>query len=221
MQVIILAAGKGTRMGDLAKETPKPMLSFAGKNLIQHKLDALPKEVKGVIIIVGHLKNAITEHFGNSYNGLPISYVEQRELRGTAHALWQAKDLIKGKFLSLMGDDLYSREDLEALARHDHAVLASKTGIKRSGGKIFLNPDGTIRDIIEDRGGSLASPLVSTGAFVLTDAIFSYPLVQVPGRSEYGLPQTILQITDKHKIHLVEATGWKQITSPEDLKENR
>jgi UDP-N-acetylglucosamine diphosphorylase / glucose-1-phosphate thymidylyltransferase / UDP-N-acetylgalactosamine diphosphorylase / glucosamine-1-phosphate N-acetyltransferase / galactosamine-1-phosphate N-acetyltransferase len=218
MHAILLVAGKGTRMKELTLDKPKPMLSFKGKNLIEHKLDSLPKEATHIILVIGYLGDVIKKHFGTSYKGIPITYVLQTELLGTGHSLWQAREHIKDKFMVLMGDDLYAKEDLASLARHEHAVLASNTGLKRSGGKIFLHRNGTIKEIIEDKDGSLASPLIYTGACVLTPAIFSYPLVQIPGRVEYGLPQTLMQMTDKFPIHIVEATFWKQITAPEDLE---
>lgn len=218
MHIVILAAGRGTRMNKLTEESPKPMLAYKGKNLIEHKLDALPASVDHIILVIGYLGHKIQEYFGDSYKGISITYVTQRELLGTAHSLWAAKDHIRGPFMVLMGDDLYAREDLEIMAKNEFAVLASKSEKKRSGGKIFLGEDGTIRDIIEDKDGSLDSPLTYTGACVLTPEIFSYDMVQIPGRNEFGLPQTIMQLKDRFPLRLVEATFWKQITSPEDLE---
>lgn len=204
-------------MRELTLAKPKPMLSYQGKNLIEHKLDALPDGVADVILVVGYLGDVIRAHFGDSYKGKKITYVEQKELLGSAHSLWQARPHIQGPFMVLMGDDLYAKEDLEQLVLHPHALLASESGLRRSGGKMFLNEDGSVRDIIEDKDGSIESPLSYTGACVLSPAVFEYELVQIPGRTEYGLPQTLLQIRDKHPIKLVRATYWKQITAPEDL----
>ena len=217
MQAVILAAGKGTRMGDLTKDRPKPMLPYRGKNLIEHKLDALPQEVRHVILIVGYLGDSIRNYFGTSYNGIAITYVEQKDLLGTAHSLSQAKNHINQKFLVLMGDDLYAKEDLETLSRHDHALLSFKGDPKRAGGKILFDEHGGLKEIIEDKGGTVNSSFIYTGACVMTPALLNYPLVQIPGRNEYGLPQTIVQMLDKHDIKIVEAKYWKQITAPEDL----
>jgi NDP-sugar pyrophosphorylase family protein len=205
-------------MGSLTEKVPKPMLLYKGRNLIEHKLDALPPSTTHIILVIGYLGEAIKDHFGDSYKGIPITYVTQTELLGTGHSLWRTREHIQGPFMVLMGDDLYAAEDLAALAKHSHAVLTSESGTKRSGGKIFLKDDGTIKDIIEDKDGSLESPLAYTGACVLTPDLFSYDLVQIPGRTEYGLPQTLLQMTDRFPIHIVKATFWKQITAPEDLK---
>ncbi|MBI5134356.1 MAG: hypothetical protein HZA81_03155 [Candidatus Taylorbacteria bacterium] len=204
-------------MRSLTKDTPKPLLAYEGKSLIEHKLLALPRTVTKVVIVVGYLGDSISSRFGSSYKGIPIEYVEQKELLGTAHALWQAKGLLDDRFLVLMGDDVYGARDLDALAQYDCALLSYKGDPKRSGGKFILNEDGSLRAIVEDKDGSIDSPLVYTGACVVTPALFDYPLAQIPGRKEFGLPQTIVQMADKRRIHIVEAEFWKQITSPEDL----
>jgi len=69
-------------------------------------------------LVVGYLADQIREAIGEEHNGRKISYIEQKELLGTGHALSICKDLIKGKFLVLMGDDLYKTENLEELIRH-------------------------------------------------------------------------------------------------------
>src|ERR1700689_506521 len=109
MQTVILAAGRGTRMGALTESTPKPLLEVAGKTLLEHKLDMLPYDVDEVIIIVGYLGGEIQKRFGGTYKDKHIFYVEQEKLDGTAGALWQARSVLEGQFLVMMGDDLYAK----------------------------------------------------------------------------------------------------------------
>ncbi|MFA6095272.1 MAG: nucleotidyltransferase family protein [Candidatus Paceibacterota bacterium] len=218
MQAIILAAGRGTRMGDLTRDTPKPLLSYRGKSLLHHKLDALPREIAEVIIVVGYLGDAIRAALGDSHAGRPIRYVEQKELLGTGHAIWSLKGLLTGRFMVLMGDDIYDKDDLARLAERDHALLAYRNETPRAGGKFILNGDGTLSDIVEDADGSMDSPLVYTGACVMSPKIFGYELAKIPGRNEYGLPQTIVVMAKDVPVDVFEAKSWIQITSPEDLK---
>ncbi|KKQ79283.1 MAG: hypothetical protein UT03_C0063G0001, partial [Candidatus Moranbacteria bacterium GW2011_GWD2_38_7] len=64
MQIVILAAGRGTRMKDLTDNVPKPMLQINGKPILAYKLEALPEEIDEVIFVVGYFGNQIQQYFG-------------------------------------------------------------------------------------------------------------------------------------------------------------
>ena len=65
MKGVILAAGKGTRMKDLTREMPKPLLEVAGRPVLEHILTGLRDAgVSEVCIIVGYRGDAIRSHFG-------------------------------------------------------------------------------------------------------------------------------------------------------------
>ncbi|MDP3646024.1 MAG: nucleotidyltransferase family protein [bacterium] len=219
MQVVILAAGRGSRMGDLVKDTPKPMLKVAGKTLLEHKFDALPDEVDEIILVVGYLASVIQEHYGDSYNGKKISYVTQENIvGGTADALWYAKDILEGKFLVMMGDDIYSREDIQELRAFEWAMLIQRVPDTVVGGRVILDTEHHITEVIEgNKGGEGA---VSANLFALDTRIFDFPQIpKASGSSELGLPQTILAASKASGIpfNVVEATRWIQITNPDDI----
>ncbi|PIR92766.1 hypothetical protein COT99_04440 [Candidatus Falkowbacteria bacterium CG10_big_fil_rev_8_21_14_0_10_43_10] len=217
MQAVILAAGNGVRMQPLTYDIPKPMIRLAGKNLIEHKLDQLPDGIDEVIIVVGYLGGQIINHFGNEYKGRKITYVKQDKLLGTGRALWCAKDLIRGKFISMMGDDIYCREDLEKCAANDWAVLAKKVEGKTSGGRIKLKPDGHLDEIIEGVHRQKES-LMNIGLFVMQPDIFNYELVKLPGKEEWGLPQTLVKAAQDFDVKIILATFWLQVTDIGDIK---
>ncbi len=218
MKAVILAAGKGTRMGDISAETPKPMLKVLGKTLLEHKLHLLPDSVTEVIIVVGHLYNKITEHLGDFCQDKKISYVVQDELLGTAHALFLCKDLLKNeeRFLVMMGDDIYSREDMEECLKYDWSILIREVESLKNRAKVVFDENGHIKNILEkyqkDEKGFVCSAM-----YTMTPKIFDYEKVVIPG-GEFGLPQTILSAKDDFKIKAIQARFWLQITAPEDLK---
>lgn len=220
MQAVILAAGRGTRMKELTASVPKPMLTVLGRTLIEHKLEALPSEVTEVILVIGYQGDSIKQKFGTSYNGRAIRYVEQETLDGTAGALWKAQPLLSERFVVMMGDDLYAKEDIATcLASPDWSVLVQSTDTMAAGGRMVTDEHGVLVAIEE--GDHTGTPgRMNTNMLVLDPRIFSYPLVpKSEGSEEYGLPQTVLNASKAAGIPLVavEATWWIQITAPEDL----
>ncbi len=231
MKLVILAAGRGTRMGALTDVLPKPMLVVNGKNLIEHKLDVMPSEVDEVILVVGYLKEKIISHFGDSYikkdsnnsqKEIKITYVDMPELTGTGGALWLCKDLFTTpdeKFLVLMGDDIYGETDIQNSLKHDWVIGVIEVPDMRSGGKVVFDENHRITGIIEgNHAGEVG--YANTGLYVLTPKIFSYNLVKKssnPAETEYGLPQTILAAKDDRHISAVQIKTWIQVTSPEDI----
>ena len=219
MQVVILAAGRGTRMGTLTDSVPKPMLKFGAKNLIEHKLEALPPEVDEVILVVGYLADVIKNYFGERFGGRTIKYIYQDKLMGTAHSLWQAKDLLRGRFLVLAGDDIYDGQDIvRALEAPDWSMMFARVPSLYCGGKAVIDDQGHLIDIVEGTNHGGKPGLVYTSLCVLTTDIFEAMPVKLADKEEYGLPQTILLFKERRPIKAILATTWRQITAPEDLQ---
>lgn len=207
-------------MKGLTDSVPKPMLTVAGKTLLEHKFDMLLGRIDELVLIIGYQGDIIRKTYGDVYKGIPIRYVEQEELNGTMGALVLAKPFLHDRFVVMMGDDLYGAEDLaNALAVGDWAMLVESTEHMASGGCVIIDNTGEVQDIEE--GNHSGKPgLMNTNLFVLDARIFEYPLVpKAKGSEEYGLPQTVLVASKASGIplHAVFADSWIQITSPEDI----
>jgi NDP-sugar pyrophosphorylase family protein len=219
MQAVILAAGRGTRMGELTDEAPKSLLKVNGKTLLAYKFENLPENVTEIIIIVGYMADRIRASCGTEFNGIPIRYIVQEKLDGTAGALWRAKDFLKGKFIVMMGDDLYSKEDIVEASRYEWSELVETVEDERGGGETVVDEKGNIVGVRE--GVHKGTWIVGTNMFVLDTRLFDFPLVpKAEGSDEYGLPQTIVPAAQSLGVAFkaVPATRWIQITSPEDLR---
>jgi NDP-sugar pyrophosphorylase family protein len=208
-------------MGTLTDNVPKPLLEVGGKTLLEHKFDILPYDVDEIILVVGYHGGAILDRFGGGYNGKRILYVEQEKIDGTAGALWQARSVLHDRFLVLMGDDLYAKEDADrCIAIHDWTMLVQETDHMSQGGCVIADAQGNVTEIEEgDHGGKPG--LISTNMFALDTRIFDYPLVpKSTGSEEFGLPQTILAASKRSNIPFsaVKSSFWFQITNPEDLE---
>jgi len=218
MQAVILAAGKGIRLQPLTHNKPKPMLEVLGRPILEHLLDSLPGTVDEAIIVVGYLADQIRDHFGNEYRGRGIRYTYQKEPLGTFDALHAARAYLgNDPFLCLVGDDFYSREDLERLIHYDLAMLVME---KADPGRfnVCIERDGSLYGIVGRSENDSGPHLIFTGACILTNDIFSEEIVYNP-QHEQSLPHVMVSLSRRHPIRMIRAVFWHSITSPEDISE--
>jgi len=143
---VILAAGKGTRLGSEAEQLPKVMRLADGKALLAHVLDAIPAEKENITVVVGYMKEKVMEAFPG------YDYAEQTEQKGTGHAVMSAAEQIKkaeGTLLIAAGDmPLIRAETYEALAAQHEAegaactILVGSLDDGGSYGRIIRGSDG-------------------------------------------------------------------------------
>lgn len=203
-------------MGDLTMATTKPMLRIKGRPILEHKINALPKKITEVIFVVGYHSMQIISHFKRYFGGRRIIYVFQSNLNGTGGALHLAKSILRDKFLVMMGDDLYTKKDLNNLLKHELAILGYEVDDPSKFGVIKSNKKGHMVDVIE-KPKNMKKALANVGVYVLNRNFFNYDLVSI-GNGEYGLPQTMAKMAIDHEIKIEKANAWHPIGNPDDLK---
>src|ERR1017187_5508508 len=109
-KAVILAAGRGTRMGGMTSEIPKPMLPVHGRPILEHILEGfVSMGVEQFLIVVGYRREAIEDHFRGSR--FPIEFRVQDPVNGTGSAARRARDFVGGEpFLFSFGDILCNPE---------------------------------------------------------------------------------------------------------------
>ncbi len=215
MQAVIVVAGEGKRMQPLTFERPKPLIHVAGKPILEHILDALPKEIEEIILVIGYKGEMIRAHFGDSYKGIPIRYVHQWMPAGTAHALSMARPFINGRFLYMYGDDIHGAEALAEIVKHPLGMLAARHTDPTRFGVIEQNPDGTLKRIVE-KPANPSSNLINPGGIVLDDRIFNYPAPRHES-GEYYLTDPIASLAADYPVMVIEQPLWIPIGYPEDI----
>lgn len=162
MQTVIMAGGKGTRIASVNAEVPKPMLEVCGKPILEHQIEVLKRQkLTDIILVIGYLGNVIRDYFedGSKY-GVHISYIEEKELLGTAGSFYYLKDIMQDDFFLLNGDLIFDVDLHRFMNFHKekHALATLFTHPNNhpyDSGLIIANEDGTITKWIhkeEERG---------------------------------------------------------------------
>lgn len=118
MQAVVLVGGEGTRLRPLTTLTPKPMIPVMNMPFLERTLRRLKAAgIDDVILPAGYLPEAITSFFGDGRDlGLSIRYVIEETPLGTAGAIKNLEQYIRGRFVVLNGDILTSL-DLNEMQR--------------------------------------------------------------------------------------------------------
>ena len=157
LATIILAAGKGKRMGE--SDIPKVMHTLANKPMIDYVVQtALDAGSEKIVIIVGHKRELLIEHISKSFasNMEQIDFAIQEEQLGTGHAVMQAETFFKdfhGNIVILSGDTPLIKAETIATLRNNH-ISHNWNASLISG--IFENPFGYGR-ILRDENNHFTS----------------------------------------------------------------
>ena len=134
--VCILAGGRGTRLGERARDTPKPLVEVAGEPFLIHQLRLLGEHgVREAVICVGYRGEMIESRIGTERFGIEIAYSHDGPgLDGTLGAIRRALPLLGERFLVLYGDT-YLRIDYAAVNRawSDSALPALMVVLRNEG----------------------------------------------------------------------------------------
>jgi dTDP-glucose pyrophosphorylase len=218
---VILSAGKGSRIDPFHVHFPKAMLPICNRPILEHQLDQMRSiGIEDVLVVVGHLKEAIQAHLGDgSAFGVRIRYVEQQQTLGIAHAVMQLEKHVDRAFLLYLGDILYVPRRLESMieiaARTGAvAVLAAKRESDRAAiHKNFLidaDEDGRVTRVVE-KPRWLVNDLKGCGIYYFQpeffDAVRLTPRTAL--RDEYEITHSIqISIDLGHDVRVAPVVEW-------------
>jgi glucose-1-phosphate thymidylyltransferase len=118
VDIILPAAGLGTRLRPLTWSRPKPLVGLAGKTILDHVLDPLwPLAPSKLVFITGYLGDQI-ETYARARYDVPLAFVEQPEMRGQSDAIVRTRGLVEGAGLMVFPDAVFAG-DLSILSTTD------------------------------------------------------------------------------------------------------
>jgi D-glycero-alpha-D-manno-heptose 1-phosphate guanylyltransferase len=110
---VVLCGGFGTRLGELTRNTPKPMLSVAGRPFVAHVLDQLhAASVERIILAVGFEWQQLQAYAGDDWRGIPIRYSVESAPLGTGGAVRHAMQSFSLETALVLNGDTLFRADL-------------------------------------------------------------------------------------------------------------
>ena len=185
-KAILLVGGRGTRLAELTKNTPKPMLKVAGAPVTEHQIArAQAAGVTEIVLATSYLAEVFEPYFGDgSKFGISIKYAIEKQPLGTGGAISHA-----AKFLNLAEDesvfifngDVLSGHDLKAQAQFHESKGADVTlhlvrvDDARAYGCVPLDKDGKVLEFLE----KMDEPKVNTinaGCYIFNRSA----IVQIP-----------------------------------------
>lgn len=228
---VLLAAGKGTRMAAFSDQYPKPMLPVGNKPLLAHQIELLRGlGILDIVILIGYKGFEVARVLGDGSNyGVRLTYVEQTEMLGIAHAVGQLETWIDRPFMMFLGDIYFVPKDLDQMfskfeAQGGGAVLATKVeedphAIRRNYSVLMDENERVVRVIEKPRHVSNKLKGVGLYLFDLTifDAIRRTPRTAM--RDEYELTEAIqVLINDGEYVSTADAVHDDlNMTVPQDL----
>lgn len=218
MQAVILVAGKSTRTYPLTLTRPKPLLPIGGKTVIEYLLEQLDGLVDEVILIVGYRKEMIENELGNRWNNLKITYCEQKEQKGTGHAVLMAEPYIQDRFIAMNGDDNYDRIDIEQLMKYKYAALVRYEEDPSRFGVYHVDEQNRVLNLIE-KPKEFVGNLTNVGCYIFDRSIFDIisntPLSE---RGEIEITSSVLSLAKKTDFYVHPIQGfWLANGYPWDL----
>jgi UDP-N-acetylglucosamine diphosphorylase / glucose-1-phosphate thymidylyltransferase / UDP-N-acetylgalactosamine diphosphorylase / glucosamine-1-phosphate N-acetyltransferase / galactosamine-1-phosphate N-acetyltransferase len=226
-KAVILAAGRGTRMGDLTGDLPKPMLPVAGKPILEHVLDRLRAAgFTDACVVTGYRAEIVETHFRDY--PMRLTFLRQTVIDGTGSAALLCRDFAgTDPFLFTFGDILVSSADyagiFDRLTSNPEAQAAA--GVKFvddpfQGAAVYEEGGRVTRIIEKPPKGTSSTNWNSAGLYAFRSAIFD-ELAHVPlsSRGEYELTSAVEQLLARNALLLLYPIegAWRDIGRPEDL----
>lgn len=230
LAVVVLAAGKGTRM---KSALPKVLHPLGGRSLVECVLDSLSDvDPSHRLVVVGYEAGQVKTALSHLDN---VTFVEQTEQRGTGHAVQQVIPYLKdfeGDLLVLNGDvPLLRPSTLRTMievhqAKQNEATLLTAQFLDPTGyGRVFCNDDDIVTEIIEHRDCTEAqrqNRRINAGVYCFRWSALSQILPHLKAENdqkEYYLTDVVKDLSPVMAVDVDDAQEIQGINNRKQLAE--
>lgn len=152
MKAIIPVAGAGTNLRPLTYTQPKPLIPVAGKPIISFIIDQLMAlGINDFVFIIGYLGEKVKNYVEKHYPDINKEFVTQEERKGSGHAIWTARELIKDvdELVVFFGDTIVETDMRKVVEAETSCLAVKKVGDPRDFGVVEYDEHGKIKKLVE------------------------------------------------------------------------
>lgn len=152
MKAIIPVAGAGTQLRPLTYTQPKPLIPVAGKPIISFIIDRLVSlGVQEFVFVIGYLGEKIKEYVEQNYPQLSMEFVTQEHRLGTGHAIWSAREALKGtdELFIYFGDTIVEMDFEKMTSSPTSCFAIKKVAEPRGFGIVEFDQDNQVKRVVE------------------------------------------------------------------------
>ncbi len=228
MKALVLSGGRGTRLRPITFTRAKQLVPVANRPILFYGLDAIQEcGIREVGIIVGDTKADIEEAVGDGSGwGFSVTYIEQPQPLGLAHAVMIAQDYLgEEEFVMYLGDNLI-RGGIRALVdefralRPNCQILLARVPNPQQFGVAEIEGERVIR--LQEKPKQPRSDLALVGVYMFDHHVFeAVHAIQPSWRNELEITDAIQYLVDHGRVvrpHIISG-WWKDTGKLEDMLE--
>lgn len=213
--VAILAGGFGTRLGELTRDLPKPMIAIGGRPYLERVIESFARcGLRDIVLLTGYRGDVVEEHFGDGAQfGVRIAYSRETGPLGTGGAIREARSLLGRRFMTAYGDVLRYFDYDRFVSAHDEDCLAVYP--RRDHGNVDVDGSRVIR--YDKRAPEL--PYIDAGFSVMRSAAIDL----LPAEGACSFEEIVFPrlAAERRLAYEIVDLDFFDIGTPEELERTR
>lgn len=204
IDLVILAGGRGTRLGSITNKTPKPLIKINGIPFLQHLINYYSKfDFENIYIIAGYKGEQIKKEFNNKiFNLIKVTCCVEKKRKDTGGALYEIKNKIKNDFILVNGDSFidvnlqyfFNQKKID----HNYIFLNKNTNYKENKKLINLNINNKKIVFFSNE-----SKLMNSGVYFLKKSI----LKNIENKKISLENEVLIKLIEKKKLKGIKTNG--------------